>query len=461
MYSSTLSFFSCLVSFVSLCAPLSFSLDASKLPDIAISGFATVATAQTISNDKKEGTMNGMSNTPEYTYFNKLGLRLESDVSDQLGFTVQMVTNGDDDYAPKVDWAFVDYHFNPQMTLSAGKLRMPLYMFSEFKDVSYAYQWIIPPYAVYGSPDFTSFDGLKYEYTIDFWSDWTTRFDLWMGRLKNHVNVGGIGGHRVDFNIESLYGGSINVDRDWLMFRAVYMEGRSSSDIAPLIVGQIYTNPSPESALLREDLMENGLLFSIPLTTESDAVTLVDDRTQFAAFGTRLDFEKVFFDAEVTLIKTDPNIIVGRAISYYVLAGIRPIEDWSFSVTFSRDFNRPHEDAKADYQKDFDQVEMDVIDRWDEDYRYHELGAVKPGSELATEGRDPPTPDEIAQFYAISELLVIERYATLDTKTYNLGARWDFHPMASAKAEYLYKSIQEIGVDRSPQAVRLAIDLVF
>lgn len=421
-----------------------------------LSGFATIAYAQSITDDRKEGEIEGMSNQPEFTYFNRLGLRLDSDFSEDLGFTLQAVANGDEDYAPRVDWAFVDYEINNQLKVSAGKLRMPLYMFSDYKDVSYAYPWIIPPYAVYGSPDFSSFDGGKLNYRWDLGDEWSSDLEVWFGRLKNHIIVGGIGGHKVDFAIDDMYGVSLNLDRDWLFIRAVYLQGLSTSDIASLMVNQIYVSPSPDSLALRyaldglgpngkNDPNEPNMLDTISLTTGSDVVTLEDDDVKFFGLGTMLDFEHTFFNAEVTLIKSDPNIIVGKAVSWYVLAGVKLPEDVSLSFTFAKDFNRPHEDAEKSYREDFYEVVNNVLQNWDDEER----------------GGPRPTHEEIAGFYNISDLLVVKKYATLDTKSYILSTRWDFHPTASLKAEYLYKEKNQYGQETSPQAIRFAVDLIF
>jgi hypothetical protein len=401
-----------------------------------------------------------MSNQPEFAYFNKLGLRLDADFSEDLGFTLQAVANGEEDYTPRIDWAFVDYEIDNQLKVSAGKLRMPLYMLSDYKDVSYAYPWIVPPYAVYGSPDFSSFDGGKLNYRWDLGDEWSTDLEVWTGRLKNHINVGGIGGFKVDFALDNLYGLSLNLDHDWLFIRAVYMQGLATSDISELIVSQIDHSPSPESLKLRNaidgkndetgklDGTEAYMLDTVPRTTGSDVVTLEDDDVKFLGLGTMLDFEHLFFNAEVTLINSDPNIIVGRAVSWYVLAGIKLPEDVSVSLTFAKDFNRPHKDAEKDYRKDFYEVVDDVIENWERDIHLR----------LAP---NPPSDEEIAGYYNTSEFLVVKKYATLDTKSYILSSRWDFHPTASFKAEYLYKKESQFGQSVSPQAIRLAVDFVF
>lgn len=422
-----------------------------------ISGFATIAYAQSITDDRKEGEIEGMSNQPEFTYFNKLGIRFDSDFSEDLGFTLQVVANGDEDYSPRVDWAFVDYQIDNQLKLSAGKLRMPLYIFSDYKDVSYAYPWIIPPYAVYGSPDFSSYDGGKLNYQWDLSDEWSTDLEIWFGRLKNHINVGGIGGHKVDFAIDNMYGVSLNIDRDWLFIRGVYMQGLARSDIASLIVNQIYNSPSPESLKLRNDLdgyfpdgvtndpNEPYLLDTVEQTTGSEVVTLEEDDVRFIGLGTMMDFEHMFFNAEVTMIESDPNIIVGRAVSWYVLAGVKLPKDVAVSLTYAKDFNRPHEDAETSYREDFYQVVDDVLAEWND--------ALRKGPR--------PSDEEILGYYDISEFLVVKKYATLDTKSLILSTRWDFHPTASVKAEYLYKDKMQFGNQVSPQAIRFAIDLVF
>ncbi|NRB41110.1 MAG: hypothetical protein HRU20_22000 [Pseudomonadales bacterium] len=98
--------------------------------DVNFSGFATVAYGKTVS-DYEEGN---------FRDFNKFGLRLDADLQDDLTLTAQMTANGDDDYELDIDWLFATYYFTPSLALSVGKVRAPLFMYSDFLDVGYAYQ---------------------------------------------------------------------------------------------------------------------------------------------------------------------------------------------------------------------------------------------------------------------------------------------------------------------------------
>ncbi|NRB42266.1 MAG: hypothetical protein HRU20_27990, partial [Pseudomonadales bacterium] len=141
--------------------------------DINFSGFASFVSAKAIS-DESEGALHGIDRDIEYRDFNKLGLRMDADLRDNLTFTAQFKVHGANDYQPEVDWLFATYSFLPNLSLSVGKVRVPLYMYSDYLDVGYAYQWISPPYSVYGLPSFTSMEGAKLSWTADLGGDWSS-----------------------------------------------------------------------------------------------------------------------------------------------------------------------------------------------------------------------------------------------------------------------------------------------
>lgn len=80
-----------------------------------------------------------------------VGLQTQAVISDKLRGTVQLVAKSYNNYDAAIDWAYLSYNLKPNLTLNAGRFRLPLYYYSDFLDVGYAYYWVRPPVEVYST----------------------------------------------------------------------------------------------------------------------------------------------------------------------------------------------------------------------------------------------------------------------------------------------------------------------
>ncbi|MGS0696018.1 hypothetical protein [Shewanella sp. 0m-4] len=96
------------------------------------------------------------------------GLQLDIDVFDGLSASGQVVKRTQDNWSdPELEWAYLSYGFD-DFELRAGRLRLPVFLVSEYYYVSQAYPWIRPPQEVYDSIlGFTFYDGLSLAWNYD------------------------------------------------------------------------------------------------------------------------------------------------------------------------------------------------------------------------------------------------------------------------------------------------------
>lgn len=90
------------------------------------------------------------------------GLQADLAISDDLNTSVQIVKRPHDDWSePEVEWAYLAYSYN-DWSFKGGRLRLPLFLVSEYYYVGQAYTWARPPQEVYDSIfGFTFYDGLS------------------------------------------------------------------------------------------------------------------------------------------------------------------------------------------------------------------------------------------------------------------------------------------------------------
>jgi hypothetical protein len=118
----------------------------------------------------------GWETTPE----SLAGIQIKKDFTPTLSATMQLVSRGDNTnyrpYTPTVDWAYASWKPNADSawTFQAGRKRIPLYYYSDYLYIGYAYPWVRPAPDVYGWPIY-AYDGVNATYETQLGnSNWTT-----------------------------------------------------------------------------------------------------------------------------------------------------------------------------------------------------------------------------------------------------------------------------------------------
>ncbi len=97
-------------------------------------------------------------------------------LSDQLQITGQLVAKAVDNFQPEFDWYYLTYKASDSLTFMAGRRNIPMYYYSEYSEVGFAYPWMRPPSNLYWW-QVTQFNGLhamydfelgKYDNTLTF-----------------------------------------------------------------------------------------------------------------------------------------------------------------------------------------------------------------------------------------------------------------------------------------------------
>ncbi len=229
---------------LSLCTCIAFGING-YATDISFSGFADMTAGKILS-----GNLRGQSQwlSPNYNcpcfisnyeyggvYQNNgwnasnesmVGVQANAHIDDQLSAVVQVDARGLNGYQASVDWAYVSYNLNNQFTVQAGRKRLPLYMYSDYNYIGYAYPWIRPPVDLYGW-EIYSYDGANLQYTNTF-GDWALSTNSWAGNSTN-LNAPGLTniyntGTPMDTSWRDIIGTSIDFSNDYVHLRAVYMQ---------------------------------------------------------------------------------------------------------------------------------------------------------------------------------------------------------------------------------------------
>lgn len=120
-----------------------------------------------------------------------VGVQLKKDFSPTLSATAQLVmraSNPNRGSRPTVDWAYATWQpsLDSSWTFQAGQFRIPLYYYSDYLYIGYAYPWVRPAPDVYGWPIY-AYRGANVSYRTQLGqSDWAATFHAWTGGYTQH-----------------------------------------------------------------------------------------------------------------------------------------------------------------------------------------------------------------------------------------------------------------------------------
>jgi predicted porin len=151
----------------------------------------------------------------------RVGVQGTAAFSDNFSFTGQvMARSAANDAKVDIEWAFFTYNISPAWTVQAGRKRLPLFFYSDFQDVAFAYNWTRVPPDVYGWP-VVNFNGVNLTYRGDI-GGWAVKSSGYMGsEHAREVPIAKLGDpSRVDINWSRMYGIDLELNRDWFTMRA-------------------------------------------------------------------------------------------------------------------------------------------------------------------------------------------------------------------------------------------------
>lgn len=153
------------------------------------------------------------------------GIQVSADLGNGLSAITQVVGRGANDYDPVFEWAYVSYDINENWTIQAGKKRLPLFYYSDFYDVGYAYVWMRAPADNYTWQIF-NYNGINAQYTTDV-GNWSVRTNIYSGNEDDTENklLGDFFFRAKTREIwKDIIGGVINLSNDWLEVRLTHMQ---------------------------------------------------------------------------------------------------------------------------------------------------------------------------------------------------------------------------------------------
>lgn len=226
-------------------------------------GFGTVGVTHLGGEDDgRSYGINGQTNDSwRGDQLSKFGAQLSYGLTDTVGVTVQATAKAQqDEWKANLEWAYLSWQTTDQLMLRAGRLRSPVYMYSESLDVGYSYPWLRLPDEVYSQVQVTNYEGLDAVYTVPL-SYGSVTFQLAGGQAKNRDYYAY--DDQFDIDYDKLFGASISLATNQFgTLRIGYVEADITTDINGTVNNYLTGNPNDDLSLLVLD-KEKGKFTSI------------------------------------------------------------------------------------------------------------------------------------------------------------------------------------------------------
>ncbi len=188
----------------------------------------------------------------------KFGAQLTYGLTDTLGVTLQATAKPlQDEWQANLEWAYLSWQANDQLMVRAGRLRSPVYMYSESLDVGFSYPWLRLPDEVYSQVQLTNYEGADVVYTLPL-SYGSVTFQVAAGQAKNRDYFAYDDLFSIDYG--KLFGANVSLaTNDYGTFRVGYVE----ADISTTIDGVVNAFGTPTYLQLLELKKDKGKFTSI------------------------------------------------------------------------------------------------------------------------------------------------------------------------------------------------------
>ena len=152
--------------------------------------------------------------------------QLTANLTPQLSAVVQVVSerNYDRTYRPHAEWANVKYQVDPDFSLRAGRIALPLFLATDSRKIGYANPWVRPPPEVYNLTPFTNSDGADAIYRMPI-GDATATIHATIGRTTLRIPRPPPDSHGTG-EVRSLYTLVYKVERGPVVLQLNYAHGR-------------------------------------------------------------------------------------------------------------------------------------------------------------------------------------------------------------------------------------------
>jgi hypothetical protein len=274
---------------------------------VRISGFGTAALTWVNKDNVEFGRPNqarGADKDPTTGVDSNLGLQADYTVNSWLSVTGQGLVrkDGEDDFGAELSWAFAKAKVSEDVSIRAGRIGVPVFMISDYRNVGYANTFLRPPAEMYSQVSFDNVNGADITWRHSY-GDTTYTAQFAYGSINYKINGGS------DMDIRRMHALNLVAEHGPLTLRF----GRADTKI---------TLHNKSMNTLLGSLRAAGGGYGIgALNTLADNLAVDNKKGTFTSVGATLDWNNILLQSEFAKRKMDSYL--NDTTSWYVMGGYR------------------------------------------------------------------------------------------------------------------------------------------
>lgn len=275
---------------------------------VRISGFGTGALTFADTDQAEFARSNqssGVKKDPRTGVDSNLGLQADYTVNSWLSVTGQGLVrkDGEDSFGAELSWAFVKAKLSDDLSIRVGRMAMPAFMISEYRNVGYANTFLRPPQELYSQMPLNNIDGADITWQQQY-GDTTVTATAAYGRSDFKTSSGPTAEARDQYAL------NLTAERGPFIVRVGRSGTKLSSESAQLDAAVITFN-------------NTAAAFNIPQVADMGELLRTKDRKYtFTSAGLSMDWNNIVVLTEYAK-RTMPDSFLGSAKSFYVMGGYR------------------------------------------------------------------------------------------------------------------------------------------
>jgi hypothetical protein len=281
---------------------------ASGFPAVKVSGFGTGALTYADTDNAefaRPNQVSGSSKNFRTGIDSNLGLQADMPVNSWLSLTAQGLVRKDaeEGYGAELTWAFAKARLSDEVSVRVGRVGLPVFMISDYRNVGYANNMLRPPAEVYSQVPFNSIDGLDVVWQHGF-GDTSVTTQFAYGNVKSPLS-GNI--HAKGKQIAAL---NISAEHGPFTMRAGHATAKVTVD------------DSVSLNTLLGGLRAAGAGYRFAqLATLADDIQANEKRAAFSSLGLAMDWNNIVVQTEFAKRKT--KAYINDTSAWYLMGGYR------------------------------------------------------------------------------------------------------------------------------------------
>ncbi|MDH5424967.1 MAG: porin [Gammaproteobacteria bacterium] len=234
------------------------------------------------------------------------GIQFKTSTNESFEFIIQLLSHGSLDYDIDVDWAYINYSIDSELSLQLGRKRLPLYYYSDFYDLGFAYYWIRPPSDSY-TWQISAYNGMSLLYEPDL-GKWDTTFNFYLGREDDKEN-----------ELLSFLADNNLVDESWKNILGFVAEVSDDTFDYRFTVMNSQLSRQSNNVTLSDGV--NQLFYGISVNIHADKLIFLSEYNHYQRHADNISVSTYMLSLAYKLNKTTPHITYSQLKQRPILNG--------------------------------------------------------------------------------------------------------------------------------------------